>query len=65
MSKFKDVGDISLWNNNRGTSEKSPTLTGDVEIEGRKYRVALWNNQSDNPKAPRLKGKISVEEGWS
>jgi len=41
------VGKISLWNNTEPTSEKSPLMTGQVEIETepgvkRSYRVALW-----------------------
>jgi len=41
------VGKIALWNNTEPTNEKSPLMTGTVEIETEKgikktFRVALW-----------------------
>ena len=36
------VGKITLWNNTEPTSEKSPLITGEIVIEGKKYSVSLW-----------------------
>lgn len=60
---FKEVGELSIWGNDRKTSDKHPDFTGTLELEGKKYQVSAWKRAPDaNPKAPSLKGKISVVE---
>lgn len=63
MSKYEKVGSISLWKNDRHESNKDPVLKGTVEIGDRKINVSIWKNQSDNPKAPTLKGSLTQEQG--
>jgi hypothetical protein len=36
------IGTIAIWNEIEPSSEKSPLFTGRIEVEGVKYRVALW-----------------------
>lgn len=36
------VGKVSLWNNTEPTSEKSPVMTGTVQVGDRIYNVSLW-----------------------
>jgi len=36
------VGKISLWNNLNPTSEKSPLMTGEIQVGDRIYSVSLW-----------------------
>ncbi len=38
----EQVGKAALWNNESPKGEKSPAMTGTVEINGEKYRVAFW-----------------------
>ncbi len=38
----EQVGKAALWKNENPKGEKSPDLTGTVEISGAKYRVAFW-----------------------
>lgn len=67
MSNFKEVGELSIWGNDRKTTDNHPDFTGTLEMDGKKYQVSAWKRRPDaNPKAPALKGKISVvEEGQS
>jgi len=37
-----EIGKISLWDNLEPSSEKSPLLEGSIEVDGVKYKVALW-----------------------
>ena len=44
----ENIGKITLWNNEEPTSEKSPLMTGTIEVKipeidaTRTYRIALW-----------------------
>lgn len=36
----------ALFKNNKQTSERSPTMTGPVNVEGKKFRLAAWTKVS-------------------
>jgi hypothetical protein len=36
-----------------------PVLTGEVIVNNIVYPVVIWKNESDNPKAPKYKGRES------
>jgi len=36
------AGKISLWNNINPTTEKSPLMTGELQVGDRIYGVSLW-----------------------
>lgn len=38
----QNIGQISVWDNENPSSEKSPIMTGTIEVYGKKLRVALW-----------------------
>lgn len=38
----QNIGQISLWDNETPSSEKSPLMTGTIDVYGKKLRVALW-----------------------
>lgn len=38
----EQVGKAALWKNENPKGEKSPAMTGTVEISGAKYRIAFW-----------------------
>lgn len=60
---FKEVGELSIWGNDRKTTDKHPDFTGKLELDGKTYQVSAWKRAPDaNPKAPSLKGKISIAE---
>jgi hypothetical protein len=40
----KQVGRISLWRQANPPDRNRPPFTGNVEIEGKKYYVAVWQN---------------------
>jgi hypothetical protein len=43
---------IALWYNERRTVENQPHLTGQVEINGKKYNVSLWLQTSPGKDMP-------------
>jgi hypothetical protein len=42
---------ISIFKNEEKKSEKSPDYSGNIELNGTKYRVALWLKQAKSGKA--------------
>jgi hypothetical protein len=36
------IGNIAVWAEIEPTNENSPLFTGKIEVDGVKYRVALW-----------------------
>lgn len=36
------IGNIAVWEELEPTNENSPLFTGKIEVDGVKYRVALW-----------------------
>lgn len=63
--QYDNKGQIALWNNEKHEKGgKAPYLKGsffahrDIKA-GEKIDIGLWVQESDNPKAPRLKGKIA------
>ena len=56
---------ISLWKNNDQNEEGTrPVLKGTVQDDTRTavFEIALWRNDSENPKAPTLTGKLRRAE---
>lgn len=37
-----------LFPNDKGDNPKRPDMTGNVEIDGTKYKISAWNRQSKN-----------------
>lgn len=58
MSEIKNT--ISIFKNEDKKSEKSPDYSGNIELNGSKFRVALWIKQSKSGKA-YLGGSISPD----
>ena len=50
---------ISIFKNEDKKSEKSPDYSGNLEVNGEKFRVALWIKQSKSGKA-YLGGMVNV-----
>lgn len=47
---------------NNSHNEKAPALTGNMKDDNTTFRIALWrNDDSDNEKAPKFKGKVQAE----
>jgi hypothetical protein len=42
-----EIGKIAVWDNTEPTSEKSPVLEGKIEVDGVRYKVALWKNKEE------------------
>ena len=59
MSETKNT--ISIFKNEEKKSEKSPDYSGNIELNGEKFRVALWVKQAKNGKA-YLGGLVSENE---
>lgn len=51
---------IALWE--RESRDGGVFLSGQVEIDGVKYNVTLNPSNSENPKAPKWRGKLKVAE---
>ena len=64
MSEYDNRGQIALWAKKEDAPPNAPSVKGhffaprDIK-EGEQLDVALWRNESDNPNAPLLKGKVS------
>jgi|688.fasta_scaffold850622_1 uncharacterized protein (DUF736 family) len=52
---------ISIFKNEDKKSEKSPDYSGNLEVNGTKFRVALWVKQAKNGKA-YLGGMVNVDD---
>ena len=59
MAETKNT--ISMFKNEEKKSEKSPDYSGNIELNGEKFRVALWVKQAKNGKA-YLGGLVSDAE---
>jgi len=59
MAETKNT--ISIFKNEEKKSEKSPDYSGNIELNGEKFRVALWVKQAKNGKA-YLGGLVSDAE---
>ena len=58
MAEYDNRNRVAVWANNK-KADNHPDYRGTVNVEGVDYDIALWNNKSSNPKAPKLSGKIS------
>lgn len=64
MSEYDNRGQIALWGKKEDAGPNAPAAKGhffahrDIK-EGEQIEVALWKNESDNPNAPLMKGKVS------
>jgi hypothetical protein len=38
------IGNIAVWKVLEAQTEKSPSHTGKIEVEGVRYKVVLWKN---------------------
>lgn len=62
--EYDNSGQIALWGKKPDAGPNAPVAKGhffahrDIRA-GEQIEVALWNNESDNPNAPRMKGKVS------
>jgi len=41
------IGTIAVWDNLEPISDKSPILEGNIEVDGVKYKVALWKQKEE------------------
>ena len=46
MSQYDNTNSGALFKNNKMTSDKSPNMTGPLNIEGKEYRLAGWTKVS-------------------
>ncbi len=58
--QFDTNGAISLWKRVR-KSDGQEFLSGTVELDGRMYNIILNYAESDNPKAPVLRGRMTED----
>ena len=63
--QYHNKGQVALWSNeNYQAGGSHPRLKGNFVahrdiVAGETIDVALWDSNSENPKAPSLKGKVS------
>lgn len=50
-----------LWLNQKKTSVKSPILTGNIAINGKKFNVGIWKQEDREGNKPHY--KICLSEG--
>jgi len=55
-------GDMSVFPNDKGDNPARPDYTGKVLIEGKEYRVALWNKTAKSG-LEFMSGKATVNDG--
>lgn len=51
---------VSIWE--RQSRDGGIFLSGQVEIDGTKYNITLNQNNSENPKAPKWRGKLKLAD---
>ena len=53
----------AAWPNKRRQTQKHPTHTGELNVEGVEYWVSVWEKEpGDNPKAPAFSFSIQKKE---
>jgi hypothetical protein len=63
--EYDNRGKVSLWRNSkRQENPNAPAYKGVIVAhrdirEGEELDLALWPNDSDNPRAPQVTGKVS------
>lgn len=61
---FLKQGKIALWRKTPEAGSRQPHFSGTVTLEnGITMSVSLWEQTSDNPNAPILKGQLSKKQG--
>ena len=38
-------------------------FNGNINVEGKEYQITMFTNNSDNPKAPKFRIKVNVQNG--
>jgi hypothetical protein len=51
----------SLWLSDKETIKGDKYYNGDINIEGKVYKITMFKNESDNPKAPCFKLKVNIK----
>lgn len=52
----------ALWANRNKLSDKHPNYTGLLDVDGKQFRVAVWDQESSNDKAPIMSIQITPKE---
>lgn len=52
-----------LFSNDKGDNPKRPDMTGNLEINGTKYRVSAWNKTSQKTGNPFLSFVVEEDDG--
>ena len=55
----------TLFKNSNKTSEKHPDYTGTVNVNGKEFRLAAWENESKDKKTKFLKISVTDPENFS
>lgn len=54
---------LSIWKNEKKTTDKHPDFTGSGEVDGVEYWVSAWRRgKDDNPKVPALKLSLQKKD---
>lgn len=48
MADFDNTNRGVLFHNSKDGNENRPDYTGELDVEGKKYRIAAWNKTSKN-----------------
>lgn len=61
----KYINQGSLWPNKYKESDedKKPHYTGEQDVDGLKYKLAMWVNRNPEGRQPTFKLKIELKEG--
>ena len=59
MSSSEKVGRLSLWVGD-GKHSNAPKYRGELEIGDIKYRISVWNEQSEHPRGPVMTGTVET-----
>jgi hypothetical protein len=46
-TKESGIGKIAVWKHERQPAEKKPQYIGNVEMNGKRYKVAMWENTQE------------------
>tara|TARA_B100001939_G_C16645420_1_gene489460 strand:- start:78 stop:353 length:276 start_codon:yes stop_codon:yes gene_type:complete len=61
QNQFEDCGEGVLFTEDNKKSDRSPDMTGSIEIEGKAYRIVAWNRVGTRSGKEFLSIKVSPQ----
>jgi hypothetical protein len=60
--QYDNTNKGSLWTNDKEGNAKRPDFTGVLNVEGKEYKISVWNKVSETPLSPVMGISIQPKE---